>query len=182
MVNDGFTWFHMVSQGYSMVKKWIPIFLSTCDFKIKWLSCKLFHKSNDYDIGAQREFIQQPREFIQSNCSSGHLANYFFLRLDPSMPRNHAFEVSKTSSYHHFIFMSIYICPIIFCVKNLSSPPENTPCCVPLVARGETTPFHHYIWTKWPHRAGRNPRNPKHSTLLDQWDRLHLVRNYPLVI
>ena len=131
----------MVSQGYSMVKKWIPIFLSTCDFKIKWLSCKLFHKSNDYDIGAQREFIQQPREFIQSNCSSGHLANYFFLRLDPSMPRNHAFVVSKTSSYHHFIFMSIYICPIIFCVKNLSSPPENTPCCVPLVARGEPRLF-----------------------------------------
>ena len=106
--DDDDEWLMMVSQGYSMVKKWIPIFLSTCDFKIKWISCKLFHKSNDYDIGAQREFIQQPREFIQSNCSSGHLANDFFLRLDPSMPRNHAFEVSKTSSYH-FIFMSIYI-------------------------------------------------------------------------
>ena len=117
------------------------------------------HKSNDYDIGAPREFIQQPREFVQSNCSSGHetmlsrsqrpvqIMSYSCPFIKIYIPIGSMYAIYANIYHQYTPNVSIYtihgsygICPII-CVKNLSSPPENTPCCVPLVARGEPRLF-----------------------------------------
>ena len=135
--------------GFKWTVSMHPHFSIYVWFQKKWISSKLFYNS--------REFLQQPREFIQLICSSGHLATLvtYLVKTRSKHVTKPCFPGLKNEFVIPLIFMSIYV-PSLFGSASEVPPPEKMPRCATCCAKPRL-----FTATSGPNGHGDHWKNPE---------------------